>query len=388
MAIVNVEDARRLARRRLPRIFFDYIDGGAFAEKTRRANEADFDDILLKQTILTGVHAPDLTTHFLGRKFALPFMLGPVGFLGLYASNGEQKAARAAHAAGTALCLSTFSIASLTDVRRVTAGPLHFQLYVLKDRLLADEMMAAAAAAGADALFVTVDCAVTAVRERDLRNGFRSLTRLTPSLMLKLATKPRWLLDIGLRGGRSVRAIDHRPDFGRGILAQAASLSKEIDPSLTWHDLAWIRSRWKGTLVIKGVMTPEDAVRAKDAGADGIVVSNHGGRQLDGVSSTIRALPAVRQAVGTDFCIMLDGGIRRGTDIVKAIALGADGIMLGRAYTFALAAAGERGVADIITSLREEIDKTLTLMGIASITQLKERGSDVVHHRFGQNDRS
>jgi isopentenyl diphosphate isomerase/L-lactate dehydrogenase-like FMN-dependent dehydrogenase len=285
-------------------------------------------------------------------------------------------------------CLSTFSIASLAVVRTTTTGPLHFQLYVLKGRSLAEEMMAAASAAGADVLFVTVDSAITAVRERDVQNGFRSLTRLTPSLLLKLATKPRWLLDIGLSGGRSVRAIDHRPDFGRGILAQATNLSKSIDPSLTWHDIAWIRSRWKGTLVIKGVMTPEDAIRAKDAGADGIVISNHGGRQLDGTSSTIRVLPSVRRAVGADFCVMLDSGIRRGTDIVKAIALGADGVMLGRAYTFALAAAGQRGVADIIAVLRDEVGKTLALMGIASIAELKTRGGDVVHHSFEPHEGS
>jgi isopentenyl diphosphate isomerase/L-lactate dehydrogenase-like FMN-dependent dehydrogenase len=381
MTLVNVEDARRRARQRLPRMLFDYIDGGAFGETTLNANRADFDDLLLRQNVLTGVHAPDLTARFLGKRQALPFMLGPVGFLGLYASQGEQKAARAAHAAGIPFCLSTFSIASLADVRAATSGPLHFQLYVMKDRALADEMIAAARAAGAGALTVTVDCAVTSVRERDLHNGFRIRKRLTPAMLLAFATRPRWIADMALRGGKTVRAIAHRPEFGRAILEQAVNLSQGIEPALNWDDIVWIRARWNGALVVKGVLEAADALRAKDAGADAVVVSNHGGRQLDGASSTIRALPAIRAAVGDDFCLMLDGGIRRGSDVVKALACGADGVLLGRAYAFALAAAGERGVADIIEAIRTEIRVTLALMGVPSIAELRQHGAALVYPR-------
>ncbi|MFP5076399.1 alpha-hydroxy acid oxidase [Rhizobium sp. YIM 134829] len=375
---INVEDYRRLARRRLPRIFFDYIDGGSFDEQTLQANRADFGAYELKQTVLVEPRPQDLTTRFLGARQALPFMLGPVGFLGLYSGEGEAKAVRAAHAVGMPFCLSTFSIASLADLRAITAGPLHFQLYVLDDRGLTEEFLAAARAASVDTLFVTVDTAITGIRERDVRNGFRSLTRLTPSLLARFLLRPRWLLDMARTGQPSVRAIEHRPDFGRGALEQAANLSRRIDKTLSWADIGWLRERWAGKLIVKGVLSPEDAVRARDLGCDGVVISNHGGRQLDGATSTIRALPGIRAAVGPEFCLMLDGGIRRGTDIVKAIGLGADGVMLGRAYAYGLAGASERGVADIIAILTREISISLSLMGVASIDALKAGGASLV----------
>ncbi|OCC03951.1 alpha-hydroxy-acid oxidizing enzyme [Labrys sp. WJW] len=378
MQLVNVHDYREAARRRLPKIFFDYIDGGSFEEETLRANRSDYARLTLRQNVLVEPREQDLGTHYLGTRHPLPFMLGPVGFLGLYAGKGEEKAARAAHAAGIALCLSNFSIASLADVRQATKGPLHFQLYVLDDRSLCDEFLEGARLAGADTLFITVDTAITGIRERDVRNGFRSLTRVTPGLFLGLARKPGWLLDVAARGMPSVRAIEHRRDFGRGALEQAANLSRHIDKTVSWKDMAWLRERWQGRLVVKGVLAPEDALKAKSIGMDGVVISNHGGRQLDGASSTIAALPAIRRAVGPDFCVMLDGGIRRGTDIVKAIGLGADGVMLGRAYTYGLAAAGEAGVAGVIDILTREISITLALMGVASIDELKSLGTKAV----------
>ncbi|MBR0557874.1 alpha-hydroxy-acid oxidizing protein [Ciceribacter sp. L1K23] len=381
MTPVNVHDFRDLARRRLPKIFFDYIDGGSFDELTMRANRADFAELELRQNVLVEPRPQDLSTDFLGARHPLPFMLGPVGFLGLYAGKGEEKAVRAARAAGIPFCLSTFSIASLADLRAVTDGVLHFQLYVLEDRSLCEEFLQSAERTGVDTLFVTVDTAITGIRERDVRNGFRSLTRLTPGLTARLAMKPRWLADVALSGMPSVRAIEHRPEFGRGALEQAANLSRRIDKSLSWKDIAWLRERWTGKLVIKGVLAPEDAVRARDIGCDGVVISNHGGRQLDGASSTIRALPAIRAAVGPDFCLMLDGGIRRGSDIIKAIGLGADGVMLGRAYAYGLSAAGQQGVTDVIGILAREILISLALMGIASIDELKDRGAEVVRPR-------
>ncbi|QRM57471.1 alpha-hydroxy acid oxidase [Sinorhizobium sp. BG8] len=379
MTLVNVNDYRERARRRLPKIFFDYIDGGSFEEETMRANRADFGGFKLRQNVLVEPKERDLATSFLGERHPLPFMLGPVGFLGLYAGRGEQQAAQAAHAAGIPFCLSTFSIASLADVRQTTDGPLHFQLYVLEDRSMCEELLDAAEAAGVDTIFVTVDTAITAIRERDVRNGFRSLTRVTPKLFLSLARKPRWLLDIAHRGTPSVRAVEHRPDFGRGALEQAANLSRRIDKTLSWKDIEWLRGRWRGKLVIKGVLAPEDAKKAKAVGADAVVISNHGGRQLDGALSTIRALPAIRAAVGPDFCLMIDSGIRRGTDIIKAIGLGADGVMLGRAYTYGLAAAGRRGVEEVIAILTQEIGIGLALMGVSSIEELKALGSQAVY---------
>ncbi|MDQ0511387.1 alpha-hydroxy acid oxidase [Ancylobacter amanitiformis] len=379
--IVNVEDARQAARRRLPRIFFDYVDGGAFAEETLRANREDFARWTLVQRVLNDVSARDLTTRFLGTDHPLPFMLGPVGFLGLYAGHGEVAAAKAAHAAGIGLCLSTFSIASLGQLRQATSGPLAFQLYVMNDRAIGDALLEQARAAGVETLFVTVDTAITSVRERDVRNGFRSLTRITPALALKFATRPRWSLDM-LRAGRpEVGAIAHRPEFGRGVLEQASHLSRRIDTRLSWKDVDDLRARWNGRLVLKGILAREDALTARAAGVDAIVVSNHGGRQLDGAASTIAALPDIAEALGGSLEILFDGGIRRGADIVKALALGASGVMLGRAYVYGLAAAGEAGVARIIAHLSEEVSLTLGLMGISSIDELKRRGRAALRPR-------
>ncbi len=374
----TVADARAIARRFLPKIFFDYVDGGAFSEATQRANTDDFAHWTLEQRVLVDVSARDLSTSFLGRRHALPFGLGPLGFCGLYARRGEIQAARAAAAAGVPFCLSSFSIATLAETRAASAGVLQFQLYMLKDRSLSDMLIEQARQAGADALFLTVDTAVTSVRERDERNGFRSATRIGPGLLLSMAMRPRWCRDMLAAGMPQVGHVAGRAEFGRGLLAQAAALSRQIDPSVNWRDVAWLRERWAGKLVIKGILRGDDAMRAVAAGADAVVVSNHGGRQLDGARSCISALPEVARAVAGQVEVLMDGGIRRGGHVVKALALGADAVLLGRAYAYGLAAAGEAGVRRIIEVLAREMDVTLALMGMRSIDELKANRRDAI----------
>jgi len=379
--ILNVEDARAMARRRLPKIFFDYIDGGAFSEYTLHANEADFSLWELEQRVLAVAPDRDLHTSFLGQRHALPFMLGPVGFLGLYSSRGDYASASAAKAAEIPFCLSTFSIASITELRASVGGELHFQLYVLDDRGLAEEIIDAVRSADATALYVTVDTTITSVRERDIRNGFRHAQRLSPGLLRTLLSRPAWCVEMLRAGIPSVALLKDHPEFGRGVLAQAANLSSRIDRTLSWSDLDWLRQRWPGKLLVKGIMTREDADRALQHGADAIVVSNHGGRQLDGASSTISRLPEIVESIGGRAEILIDGGFRRGTDIVKAIALGASGVMLGRAYAYGLAAGGRSGVSRIIDLLATEIDLTLALMGVDSIDTLRTRGGGLIRRR-------
>ena len=385
MTILNIEDARRLARRRLPQIFFDYIDGGSFSETTARANEADFDLYALEQHVLVDVRDRSLATTFLGRRHALPFGLGPVGFTGLFSGGGELAAARAAHAAGAPFSLSNFAIATLDDVREVSGGTLYAQLYILRDRSLMESLIASAERTGAEALILTVDTVVTGVRERDERNGFRSLDHITPRLAMQFAARPGWCASV-LRGGLpQVGIVRDRTDYGRGVLEQAGKLSAQIEQGLTWADLAWLRDRWRGKLVLKGILSADDARRARDAGADAIVVSNHGGRQLDGASSTIAVLPEIAAAVGRDIEVLFDGGIRRGVQIVKALALGAHGVFLGRAYAFGLGAGGEAGVARVIALLTAEISVTLALMGLRSIDEVRAAGPDLLRPRHGSS---
>jgi isopentenyl diphosphate isomerase/L-lactate dehydrogenase-like FMN-dependent dehydrogenase len=375
--LLNTEDARAGAKRRLPRIFFDYIDGAASTEATARANEADFARWRLEQRVMTGAPRPNLATSFLGETHSLPFMLGPVGFLGLYRGNGEVQAARAAAAAGVPFCLSSFSIASINRVAREAPGRNMFQLYVLTDRALGAEMLAAAREAGVETIFLTVDCAITGIRERDVRNGFRSLTSLTPGLLARLARKPGWCLDMLRHGPQRVEALAAHPDFGNSVLAQAAALSSRIDQTLSWDDLAWVRENWPGKLVVKGLLCADDARRAADAGVSAIVISNHGGRQLDGASSTIDRLPEIAAAAhGLE--LLIDSGFRRGADIVKALALGASGVLLGRAYAYALAANGGAGVSQIIAALKAEIEIALALMGCPDIPTLRADGARYV----------
>lgn len=375
----NIADLRRLARRRLPRIFFDYIDGGANAEVTMAANESEFSRYRLRQHVLRDVSKRDLSVEFLGRRHALPLMLGPVGFLGMFARKGEVQAARAAGSAGIPSCVSAFSICPVDEVARAAPDTrVYSQLYVLRNRDITEAMIARAEATGAEALFLTVDTAANPLRERDARNGFRNLTRPTLGQWCNMLTRPRWCLDMVADGTPEVGHA-RAAGFGRGVMEQAGNLSREMDQALSWADVAWLRARWPRRLVIKGILEAEDARRAVDAGADAVVVSNHGGRQLDYASSTILALPRVAEAVSGRIEVLVDSGFRRGAHMAMALALGASAISIGRPQAWGVAAGGEAGVARVIALFAAELDATLALMGLASVAELRALGRDALH---------
>lgn len=376
--MVNIEDLRALAQRRLPKIFFDYIDGGAFSETTAGRNRTDFSNWCLTQRVLKQKEMPDLSCDYLGSQHELPFMLGPVGFLGLYRGKGEVLAAQAAKTKGIPICLSTFSIGSIGTLHKEVGGDLQFQLYMDRDKSFVEDLLQSAADADIDVLYLTVDTSVTSVREKDVRNGFRAVTKITPALAFSMMQRPAWCLDILRAGSPNVEAVADYPEFGKGALEQASNLSGRLDASLTWDDVKWLRSKWKKRLVVKGILSAEDAKIARDCGADAVVISNHGGRQLDFASSTISVLPSVREAVGPDFCVLIDGGFRRGSEIAIALALGASGVLLGRAYAFGLAAGGRVGVEKAIDILSVELSITLKLMGLSGVRELQSNGADCV----------
>lgn len=380
--IANWEDMRLAARARLPRIFFEYIDGAAFSEQTARANIADFDQCLLEQYVLVGVAERDLSVTYLGKRRPLPMMLGPVGFSGLFSSDGEIKAARAAHRHGVPFCLSNFGITSLERLRKATDGDLWFQLYVLKDRSISEDFLKRAAATDCEALVVTVDTTVGGIRERDIRNGFRSAKRVTLPMALQMATKPLWCLQALQAGYPRIENLSHRPDYGRYVLEQASNLASLFDQNLSWDDIAWLRDRWKGKLVIKGILNARDAERCTATGADAIVVSNHGGRQLDCSPSTISVLPEIVAAAGHKLDVLLDGGIRRGAQVVKALALGAKGVLLGRAYAYALGAGGETMVDHMMNLIKAEVDCTIGHMGVTALSQLGPQAPHFLRRRM------
>lgn len=370
MVIANWEDMREAARRRLPRIFFDYIDGAAFSERTAHDNIADFDRWLIEQQVLAGMAVRDLSVTFLGRRRPLPIMLGPVGFSGLFSADGEIKAARAAHRHGLPFCLSNFAIASIERVRRATDGDIWFQLYVQKDRKVSDDFLRRAAAAGCEALVVTVDTMVGGIRERDIRNGFRHARHVTPAIALQMAARPGWTLQFLRNGMPRIENLAAWPAYGRYVLEQAANLGAQIAQDQSWDDLRRLRDVWTGKFVVKGVLNAADAEAAAAIGADAVVVSNHGGRQLDSAPSTISVLPEIIAAVGNRVDVLVDGGFRRGTQVMKAMALGAKGVLLGRAYAYALGAGGEREVLQMIEMIRAEIDCTMAHMGASSFAQV------------------
>ena len=369
---INIADLRRMARHRLPPVIFDYIDGGAEDEITLHANERAFADVTFRPRQCVETPAPDLRTTVLGTTFELPFLLAPLGFCRMFYPRGESVAAREAHNAGTAYILSTFSGQRLEDVRADTPGPLWYQLYIPGGRAVAEATIARARAAGYSALVVTIDTPVSGMRERDIRNGAGSLLNGSASAVLshlwQFATHPRWVL--GYVGDGSPRVFPNVELPGIGAMPCSDTGVLLAETNVTWKDLVWIRDAWRGPIIVKGVHTGDVARQAVDAGADAVVVSNHGGRQLDGVAASIRALPEVVSAVGDQVEVLMDGGIRRGADIVKARCLGARAVLIGRAYGWALGAGGAAGVARAIGILKADLHRTLRLLGCAAMQDL------------------
>jgi L-lactate dehydrogenase (cytochrome) len=370
MIISSILDYREAARRRLPRFLFEYIDGGAGAEQTLAANVADLADVRLRQRVLKDVSGLSLETEWFGRRSALPVVLGPVGLSGMFARRGEAAVARAAASFNVPYAMSTVSICPIEEVAAQSSQPIWFQLYVLKDRGFMRNVLERAQAASVAALVFTVDLPVPGTRYRDAHSGLSGPFSKSRRL-LQTAMRPNWAWDVGLRGRpHDLGNISHY--FGRrvGLQDYIGWLNANMDPSIGWSDLEWIRDFWKGPLIIKGVLDAEDARDALRFGAQAIVVSNHGGRQLDGAPSTARALPHVKDAIGDDLLIFADSGVRSGTDVIRMLALGAKGVFLGRAHAFALAARGEAGVRDLLEKLAQEMRVAMTLTGTPSIDRI------------------
>lgn len=358
----SVHDLRRLARRELPRPLFDFVDGGAEEERTLRRNEAAFAEIELLPRPLEGTTARDQSVTLLGQRLSLPVVLGPTGLAGLLWPEGELATARAAAAAGTAYCLSHGSTCTIEELAATGAAPRWMQVFVYRDRGLTRAFAERALAAGYDALVLTTDNQVLGNRERDLRNGFTIPPRLTGRSALGFLGRPRWLWRMrGRRGLTFANYVGAAP--ASDIRSLAAHMAALLDPAASWRDVAWLRGLWPGPLLLKGVLHPEEARRAVAEGINGLVVSNHGGRQLDGAPASLDALPAVAAAVGGKIPVLLDGGVRRGSDVVKALALGAAACLVGRPHLWALAVGGEAGVAALLAMLRREIDRVLALGG-------------------------
>jgi L-lactate dehydrogenase (cytochrome) len=364
----SVSDYRALAKARLPHFLFEYLDGGSYDEVTLRRNVEDLRAVALRQRVLRDVSSIDLSAKLFGQRWSMPVGLGPVGLSGLYARRGEVQAAKAAATAGIPLALSTLSACSIEEVAK--AAPLWFQLYIVKDRGFVADMIARARAAQCGALLLTVDLAVPGTRYRDYRSG------LSGSLggvnrRLQVLRRPGWAWDVGVHG-RPHTLGNLEPLLGSGAALEDLMgwVANNFDSSVTWKDVEWVRDQWKGPLVIKGILDPDDARQAAENGADGIVVSNHGGRQLDGVLSTTRALPPIAEAIAGRLPVLVDGGVRSGLDVVRMLALGADFVLLGRAWAYALAAAGEAGVAHVLELIDAEMRVAMALTGCTKVNEI------------------
>ena len=373
MITASIPDFREAARRRLPRFLFEYIDGGSYAEATLRRNVSDLADLALRQRVLRDVSQLDLSTELLGQKLALPVALAPIGLAGLNARRGECQAVRAADKAGIPFTLSTVGACTIGEVASAAAKPFWFQLYMIRDRAFMKDLLAKAVEAGCSTLVFTVDMPVPGSRYRDYHTGLAGTGGLKGAAwrFAQAAARPAWAWDVGIHGrphtlGNVAPVLQGRT----GIEDFFAWMRNNFDPSINWRDLDFIRSEWKGPLVIKGILDPEDAKEAAALGADGLVVSNHGGRQLDGVLSSARALPPIADAVGDRMTVLADGGIRSGLDVVRMLALGAKGVLLGRAWAWALAASGEAGVTKMLKLIEAEMRVAMALTGTTKIAEI------------------
>ncbi len=373
VVITTVEDLRRLARKRVPRMFYDYADSGSWTESTYRANESDFQRIKLRQRVAVNMQDRSTATQMVGIDTAMPVAIAPTGLTGMQHADGEILAARAAEAFGIPFTLSTMSICSIEDVAAHTQKPFWFQLCVMRDRGFIERLIDRAKAAGCSALVLTLDLQILGQRHKDLKNGLSAPPKLTAANVLNMMTKPRWCL--GMLGTRR-RAFGNIVGHVQGVSDMAnlsAWTAEQFDPQLNWDDVQWIKRRWGGKLILKGIQDVEDARLAADSGADALIVSNHGGRQLDGAQSSIEALPAIADAVGSRIEVHMDGGVRSGQDVLKAVALGARGCYIGRAFLYGLGALGQAGVTQALQIIHKELDLTMAFCGHRRIADVDRR---------------
>ncbi|RVI05483.1 alpha-hydroxy-acid oxidizing protein [Sinorhizobium meliloti] len=373
--ILEIRDLKALARRRVPKLFFDYADSGAWTEGTYRANEEDFAGIKLRQRVLVDMSDRSLETTMIGQKVSMPVALAPTGLTGMQHADGEMLAAQAAEAFGVPFTLSTMSICSIEDVASVTTKPFWFQLYVMRERQFVLDLIDRAKAAKCSALVLTLDLQILGQRHKDLRNGLSAPPRLTPKHLWMMATRPGWCMKMLGTNRRTFRNIVGHAKSVADLSSLQAWTYEQFDPQLSWKDVEWIKERWGGPLILKGILDPEDAKMAAKTGADAIIVSNHGGRQLDGAHSSISMLPRIVEAVGDQIEVHLDGGIRSGQDVLKAIALGAKGTYIGRPFLYGLGALGKEGVTLALDIIRKEMDTTMALCGKRRITEV---GRDII----------
>ena len=371
--ITNIEDLRALAEKRVPRMFYDYADSGSWTESTYRANESDFQKIKLRQRVAVNMEGRSIRTQMAGVDTAMPVAIAPTGLTGMQHADGEMLGAIAAKKFGIPFTLSTMSICSIEDIAKATNAPFWFQLYWMRDRDFMDRLMDRARAANVSALMLTLDLQVLGQRHKDIKNGMTAPPKPTLANILNLMTKPRWCLGMA---GTKRHGFGNLIGHAKGV-SDMSSLSawtkEQFDPKLDWNDVEWIRKRWGGKLILKGIMDEEDARLAADSGADAMIVSNHGGRQLDGAPSSIEALPAIAQAVGKTIEVWMDGGIRSGQDVLKAVALGAKGTLIGRSFLYGLGAMGEAGVTKALEIIAKELDVTMAFCGHTDIRNVDRR---------------
>lgn len=374
--IVEISDLKKMAKARVPKLFFDYADSGSWTESTYRANESDFHQLLLRQKIAIDMTNRNLSSQMIGQDVAMPIAMAPTGLTGMQHADGEILAAQACEEAGIPFALSTMSICSLEDVAEHTTQPFWFQLYVMKDRDFISRLIARAKAVGCSALVLTFDLQILGQRHKDLRNGLSAPPKLTPKHLWQMAQCPGWCLGmLGTKRREFGNIVGHVSGVD-DVSSLGAWTAQQFDPRLSWDDIAWVKEQWGGPLILKGILDPEDAVRAADSGADALIVSNHGGRQLDGARSAIAALPGIVDAVGDRIEIHMDSGIRSGQDVLKALCLGAKGVYLGRPFLYGLGAMGKEGVEKAIDIVRNELDITMALCGERDVRKLGKQNID------------